>query len=123
MTDTYPTPPAARPPVVRLPDEFDMGNADGIYNEIAAAFARGSRVVVADMTVTTFCDTMAIRTLVLAHRQAAANDTELRLALSAPGVLRIMEVLGVDAMLPIYHSLEEALAGHRVTTAESSGTA
>ena len=117
MTDTYPMPPAAaRPPVVTLPDEFDMGNADGIYNEIAAAFARGSRVVVADMTVTTFCDTMAIRTLVLAHRRAAADGAELRLAVPSPGVLRIMEVLGVDAVLPIYESLDEALAGSGVTT-------
>jgi len=124
MTDTQPVPPApARPTVVTLPTEFDMGNAAGIHNEITAAFARGPRVVVADMTATTFCDTMAIRTLVLAHRRAAADGAELRLAVPSPGVLRIMEVLGVDAMLPIYHSLEEALAGHRVTTAESSGTA
>ena len=122
MTDSQPVPPA-RPTVVTLPAEFDMGNAAGIHNEITAAFARGHRVVVADMIATTFCDTMAIRTLVLAHRQAVATSTELRLAVSAPSVLRIMEVLGVDTMLPIYPSLEEAMAGPGITTAESSGTA
>jgi len=30
-----------------------------------------------------------------------------------------MQVLGVDAVLPIYHSLEEAVAGHGATEAES----
>jgi|SRR5215831_11256838 len=111
MTNPQPVTPAPpRPVVVTLPAEFDMSNADGIYNEITAAFARSSRVV-ADMTATTFCDTMAIRTLVLAHRQAPATGTELRLVVISPGVLRIMEVLGVDTMLPLYDSLEEALAG------------
>ena len=112
MTNPQPVTPAPpRPVVVTLPAEFDMSNADGIYNEITAAFARSSPVVVADMTATTFCDTMAIRTLVLAHRQAPATGTELRLVVISPGVLRIMEVLGVDTMLPVYDSLEEALAG------------
>ena len=55
----------------------------------------------------------------LTHRQAAACGTELRLLLSWPGVLRTMEVLGVAAVLPIYHSLEQALTGHRGTGAES----
>ena len=120
MTDTQPvTPDPPRPTVATLPVDFDMSNADGIYNEIAAAFARGPQVVVADMTATKFCDTMAIRTLVLAHRQAAANGAELRLVVSSPGVLRVMEVLGVDTLLPIYHSLEEASAGSGLTTAET----
>ena len=112
VTDTQPVPPApGRPVVVTLPAEFDVGIAAGIYTQITAAFASGVRVVVADMTATMFCDTMAIRTLVLAHRQAPANGTELRLVVMSPGVLRIMEVLGVDTMLPVYDSLEEALAG------------
>ena len=119
MTDPQPVTPAPpRPVVVTLPAEFDMSNADGIYTEITAAFARSSPVVVADMTATTFCDTLAVRTLVLAHRQAAADGAELRLAAPSPGVLRIMELLGVDAMLPIFDSLEEAFAGSGVTTAE-----
>jgi hypothetical protein len=29
-----------------------------------------------------------------------------------------MQVLGIDAVLPIYHSLEEALAGRGATEAE-----
>jgi anti-anti-sigma factor len=115
MVDAQPA-ASAQPVVVTLPAAFDMGNADGIYKEITAAFADGPQVVVADMSATTFCDTMGIRTLVLAHRQAAAIGTDLRLVVSSPGVLRIMEVLGVDAMLPIYDSMEEAVAGPGVTT-------
>jgi anti-anti-sigma factor len=73
-------------------------------------------VVIADMTATTFCDTMGIRMLVLARRQAAAVGTDLRLLLPCPHVLRVMKIQGVDAVLPIHQNLDEALAGLAVTT-------
>jgi anti-anti-sigma factor len=116
MADTQPV-------VVKLPAEIDMANADHISRQLGAAFAPGPVAVIADLTGTTFCDSIGIRVLVLAHQQAAANGTELRLLLSCPSVLRIMEVLGVDAVLPIYHSMPEALAGPRATEAESWGMA
>jgi anti-sigma B factor antagonist len=111
----------ARPVVITLPAEIDMANADSISGEIAAALASGSQAVIADMTATTFCDCIGIRVLVLAHQHAIASGTELRLLLPCPRVLRIMEVLGVDAVLPIYHSLEEALVGHGAGEAEAWG--
>jgi anti-sigma B factor antagonist len=97
--------------VITLPAEIDMANADRISGQIAAALAPGPRTVIADMTATTFCDSLGIQVLVLAHRQAAAGGTELRLLQPCPRVLRLMEVLGVDAVLPVYHRLDEALAG------------
>lgn len=107
-----------QPVVVTLPAEIDMANADLISGQLAAAFAPAPRAVIADMTATTFCDSIGIRVLVLAHQQAAATGTELRLLLPRPSVLRVMQVLGIDAVLPIYHSLEEALAGRGATEAE-----
>jgi len=44
-------------------------------------------------------------------KRATANGAELRLLLPCPSVLRIMKIQGVDAVLPIFFSLEEALAG------------
>jgi anti-anti-sigma factor len=103
----------AQPIVVTLPAEIDTANADRVSTQIAAAFAPGPKAVIADMTATTFCDSLGIRVLVLAHQFATANGTELRLLSPRPRVLRIMEVLGVDAVLPIYHSMEEARTGHQ----------
>jgi len=108
-----------QPVVVALPAEIDVANADVISGLLAAAFAPGPEAVIADLTATTFCDSIGIRVLVLAHQQAAASGTELRLLLPRPGVLRVMEVLGIDAVLPIYHSLEEALTGRGAAEAES----
>ena len=99
------------PPVVPLPAEIDMANADDIGQQLAAAFTPGVRVVIADMTATTFCDSTGINTLLRASRRATANGSELRVLRPCPRVLRVMEVLGVDALLAIYCTLEEALAG------------
>ena len=49
--------------------------------------------------------------LIRAKKQATAHGAELRLLLPCPNVLRVLTIQGVDAVLPIYHSLEEALAG------------
>ena len=109
--------------VVSLPAEIDMSNADSISGRITAAFAPGPGAVIADMSGTTFCDSSGIRALVLAHHHAAAKGIELRLLLSCPPILRTMEVLGVDAVLPIYRSMDEARAGGGTAEAESWGRA
>jgi anti-sigma B factor antagonist len=96
--------------IVTLPGEIDMANVDGIGKELAAAFTSGVTAVIADMTATTFCDTLGISMLVQACRQAAAHDSQIRLLMPCPSVLKVMDVLGVGAVLPIYDSLEKALA-------------
>jgi len=110
MADTAPV-TTARPPVVTLPAEIDMANADALGEQFAAALAPGVRVVIADMTATTFCGSAGINTLIRANQRATAHGAELRLLLPCPNVVRIMRIQGVDAVLPIFFSLEEALAG------------
>ena len=101
----------APPPVVTLPAEIDMANAGAVGERLAAALAPGVRVVIADMTATTFCGSAGLNTLVRASKRATAHGCELRLLLPGPNVWRIMKIQGVDAVLPIFFSLEEALAG------------
>ena len=101
----------ARPVVVvTMPAEIDIANADRIGAELSAAIAGGAGIVVADMTVTTFCNSSGISMLVLAHRQAAANGAELRLAVPTPAVLRALKLVRMDCLLPIHPSLDAALA-------------
>ena len=104
------TPAHGQPVIITLPAEIDIANVDTVGEQLAAALTPGTRVVIADMTATTFCDSMGIAMLIHAHKQATANGAELRLLLPCPDVLRVLRIHGVDAVLPIYHSLEEALA-------------
>ena len=110
MGDTAPV-TTAQAPVVTLPAEIDMANADALGEQLAAALAPGVRVVIADMTATTFCGSAGINTLIRANKRATANGSQIRLLLPCPNVLRIMKIQGVNTVLPIFFSLEEALAG------------
>jgi anti-anti-sigma factor len=101
----------ARPTVVALPAEIDMATAAAIGEQVAAALAPGVHAVIADMTATTFCDSAGISMLIRAKKRAAVRGAELRLLLPCPNVLRVLKIQGVDAVLPVYDSLEQAQAG------------
>jgi anti-sigma B factor antagonist len=98
-----------------------LANASLVDEQLAAACASGAGTVIADMSGTTFCDSVGIRVLVQACGRAKADGTDLRLLVSSRNVLRVMELVGVDAMLPLYPSIDEALAGGAVTTREDPG--
>jgi anti-sigma B factor antagonist len=100
----------ARPVIVTLPDEIDITNADAVGDRLSAAFAPGVAVVIADLTSTVFCDSSGIRRLMLAHDKAASCDAQLRLVVQAPAVLRVLSVMGLQSVLRIYPTLDEALA-------------
>jgi|SRR5215813_13775506 len=99
----------ARLAVVPLPATIDITNARHIGDELDSAFAPGVRTVVADMTLTTFCDSSGAGELVLAHKKAAAEGINLRLAMPSGAVRRIFEIIGLDQVLAIYPSLDAAM--------------
>jgi anti-sigma B factor antagonist len=96
--------------VVALPAEIDIANADPVGQQLASALTPAVRTVIADMTATRFCDSSGISMLVQAHKQAAANGTELRLVVLSAAVLRALTLAALDRLLPIYPSLSQALA-------------
>jgi anti-sigma B factor antagonist len=96
--------------VIALPAGIDMANAGRAGQQLGSAIAPGVRTVIADMMATSFCDSSGISMLVRAYKQAAANGTELRLAVASPAVLRALTLAGLDQLLAIYLSLSQALA-------------
>jgi anti-anti-sigma regulatory factor len=46
---------------------------------------------------------------VQAHKRAACNGTEVRLLSPRPPVMRVLELLGLDRVLAIYGSIEDAM--------------
>jgi anti-sigma B factor antagonist len=104
----------SRPAVVILPAEIDILNSHRVGHELMAAFAPGVTAVIADMTSTTICASAGIGALLMANKYAAANNAELALAVRHPSVLRILSLVGVDSLLPVYPSVAEALASGSV---------
>ena len=109
---------ALSPPViVVLPEEIDMTNADQVAAQLRAAYAPGVRIVIADLTTTTFCDSAGIRGLTLLHRSAAENGSRLHLAVAAGGpVSRVLDLMDLTGVLHVFSSVEAAAAATSVGT-------
>lgn len=112
---------ATEPVVVRFPDEFDISNAGEFAKRLRAAIAPRGGAVVADLTTTEFCDSSGVRIIVLARDWAIADKVELRLAVPPGPALVVIKLVGVDQLLPIYPSLDKALAGEPIPEAQTPG--
>jgi anti-sigma B factor antagonist len=97
-------------PVVVLPAEIDVTNSEQVYQQLVGALAPGVDAFVADMTATIFCDSSGVHAIMHAYETAGARDVRMRLAVS-PGtsVNRVLQLIGVGRLMPVYLSLEEAL--------------
>jgi anti-sigma B factor antagonist len=98
------------PAVITLAAEIDLETSEQVTEELTSAIAPGVDTIIADLTATTFCDSSGVRALLLAHQKAAAAGVDLWLAMPPGPVLRIITLLGVDEVLPIFPSLDVALA-------------
>src|SRR5690242_546097 len=87
----FPVEMAGGVPVVTAPVEIDVTSADGLRAALAAAAARGHGTFVVDMSLTRFCDSSGLHTLVAAHRRAHAEGGEVLLVVPDTAVLRSEE--------------------------------
>jgi anti-sigma B factor antagonist len=107
-------------PVVTAPEEIDIANAAGLKAALLEAALLetapmetaepGRALLVVDMSRTRFCDSAGLNALVGAARLARAEGGEVRLVVTGEAVSRIVELTGVDRVIPIYASLEDAVS-------------
>lgn len=99
------------PVVVVLPAEIDVTNSEQVYEQLVVALAPGVQTVIADMMSTVFCDSSGVHAIIHAYETAAERDIRIRLAVSsATSVRRVLELIGVNRLMPVYPSLAEALS-------------
>src|SRR5215469_4284967 len=96
-------------PVVVTPEEVDITNAAGLREALGEAAGRGPGGFVVDMSRTRFCDTAGLQALVGAHKHAVAEGSEVWLVITGAAVARIFAITHLDAVIPHYASLDEAL--------------
>ncbi len=101
---------SGRHAVVTMPAEMDITNASGVSDLLAAVAGESPEVITADMTATAFCDSSGVNALARAHELAAAGGCELRLALGDSPAARIIQLTGLDQIVPVYRDAEQSLA-------------
>ena len=104
---------SGRHAIVTMPAEIDLINATGLGDQLSAAASRSPDLITIDMSATTFCDSAGIRALARAHEQAAASGAELRIAIGDSPVRRILQLTGLDQVVPVYHNVRQSLTTPR----------
>lgn len=93
-----------------LPAEIDVTNSAQVDELLAEVAGQAPEIMTVDMTGTGFCDSSGIHALARAHRLAAASGGELRIAIGTSPALRVLQMTGLDQVLPIFADLNQALA-------------
>lgn len=95
-----------------MPGDIDAASAPGLGGELKLLLSRQhGTVLVVDMTHTRFCDCAGVRMLLLAHQQATRQDCELRIVTRSPSVRKVLQLTGVEQVLPVFSAMDQALAG------------
>jgi anti-sigma B factor antagonist len=93
--------------VVRLVGEADVTTRE-LGEVLRAEAAKKPRVLLVDVSGLTFIDSSALHEIVRAHRQLRANGCELALISPGPAVARVLQLTGLDQVIPVHSSVEEA---------------
>jgi anti-anti-sigma factor len=108
--DIYPVRWAGRQAIVALPGHIDVSNAGQIREELLSVINRGADALIVDMTATISCDRAGADSVARAYQRAVVSRTELRLVVISGVVLRMLGMTGVGRLVPVYPSVEAALA-------------
>lgn len=93
--------------VVRVEGELDLATC-APFEDAVGEVDPGQRLVI-DLTQCTFLDSSAVRVLVTTIRATQAAEGSVSLVATDPGLLRVLEIAGVDTMLSVHPSLDDAI--------------
>jgi anti-anti-sigma factor len=97
--------------VVRVVGEVDMSHEQELRDELRTAVEADAKGIVVDLTRCEFIDSSAIRALLLSREeQNHAGAEGFAVAASSDQIIRILSVMGLDQVLPIKPTVEEAAA-------------
>jgi anti-anti-sigma factor len=97
--------------VLVIAGEYDAGDTD-LREQILAAVAEGDGRVVVDMIDVTFADSSVVRALVAGCQAAEERGGWLRLAYTHHMLRRVIDICGLEELLPQYPSVQAAVNGH-----------
>jgi anti-anti-sigma factor len=95
--------------VLTLDGELDLDTAQVLYSRLEDVVGRGDWRIVVDASALTFCDSTGLSALLTAHQACTSAGGFLRLAAPDELLTRLLAVVGLQATIPIYPTVESAL--------------
>jgi anti-sigma B factor antagonist len=90
--------------------EVDMSHEEELRGELRSAVAANSNGIVVDLTECEFIDSSGVRAVLLSREATNSEEGSERVAVAASSeqILRILSVMGIDRVIPIRPTVEEA---------------
>jgi anti-sigma B factor antagonist len=96
--------------LLRARGELDLYAAPELKRRLASAIDVGKTCIVVDLTDAAFMDSTALGVLLGALKRLRVRDGALAIASEQPTILRILEVTGMNQVLDLYPTADDALA-------------
>ncbi|MUL44074.1 STAS domain-containing protein [Streptomonospora sp. PA3] len=92
--------------VVAVRGEIDLYTAPQLQSGLVNALEDGARRLMVDMSQVEFCDSTGMSVLLSAMKRARTKEGDLALVAPKPGVRKVLEVTGLDAVFTIEDSTD-----------------
>ncbi|MFJ2556322.1 MULTISPECIES: STAS domain-containing protein [unclassified Streptomyces] len=105
--------------VVTVSGDLDVENIAPLVTALTEAGESATGPVVVDLSRITFADSTTVNVLLQAH---GTLGPRLRLAQPSSFVQRLFDVIGLEQAVPVYSTIEAALASEGAAGAPADGT-
>jgi len=96
--------------LVEVSGEVDLYTAPRFKEDLVALIETGVQRVVVDLSQVTFIDSTALGVIISGVKRLAERDGRLALVAGSRPVVRILSVTGLDRVLTVFDTRDEALA-------------
>lgn len=95
--------------VLTVAGELDVHTAPELESTLGPLTRLAGAAVVVDLTAVKFIDSTGLGVLVTGLKHVREHDGSLDVVATTPRVLRVFSLTGLDAVIPLHATLEEAL--------------
>jgi anti-sigma B factor antagonist len=96
--------------IIRARGELDLYAAPELKRRLGDAIDDGKTRIVVDLTDAAFMDSTALGVLIGAMKRLRLRDGSLAVASSQPSILRILAVTGMDQVLDLHDTADDAVS-------------
>lgn len=96
-------------PVLKVRGEIDVASAQDFHASISDIIGGGPEVVIVDMSEVSFIDSTGLGVLVSAEKETREAGKDLRLVVTQPQIMKLLELTGLDEVFTVLSSTKDAV--------------
>jgi len=96
-------------PVLDVGGEIDVATSPRLKELLTGLIEGGSALVIVNLTEVTFIDSTGLGALAAAVRDARAVGGDLRLVVTSPQIIKLLELTGLDEVFSVVSSTKDAV--------------